>query len=120
MIKERFYLVIAGLVLLSLMVDCRPTSVTTDNVRKAWTGFSNPQDSTRTKVWWFHGETESTDKGITADLEAFKKAGVGGVVYYDQVHGKGEKACDAFSRRYSGRKRNRSGNDFHTFLAQVM
>lgn len=51
-------------------------------------GFDNPQDSTRTKVWWFHGETETTKEGITAELEAFKNAGVGGVVYYDQSHGK--------------------------------
>ena len=62
-----------------------------------WYGFSHPQDSCRTKVWWFHGETATTREGITADLEAFREAGVGGVVYYDQVHGKGEEALDAFS-----------------------
>lgn len=50
-------------------------------------GFTHPQDSTRTKVWWFHGQTPTTRAGITADLEAFKRAGVGGVVFYDQVHG---------------------------------
>ena len=27
----------------------------------------------RTKVWWFHGETETTREGITADLEAYKR-----------------------------------------------
>lgn len=59
--------------------------------------FNNMQDSTRTKVWWFHGETETTKEGITADLESFKRAGVGGVIYYDQSHGKAEKALDAFS-----------------------
>lgn len=52
---------------------------------KAWEEFSHPVDSTRTKVWWFHGETETTREGITADLEAYKRAGIGGVVYYDQV-----------------------------------
>lgn len=59
-------------------------------------GFDHPQDSARTKVWWFFGETETTREGITADLEAFKTAGVGGVVYYDQVHGKGEGADKVF------------------------
>lgn len=59
-------------------------------------GFDHPQDSGRTKVWWFFGETETTREGITADLEAFKAAGVGGVVYYDQVHGKGEGADKLF------------------------
>lgn len=63
-----------------------------------WREFKSVPDSTRTKVWWFHGETETTREGITADLEAFKNAGVGGVVYYDQVHGKGgSKALDAFT-----------------------
>ena len=57
---------------------------------KAWEEFSHPVDSTRTKVWWFHGETETTREGITADLEAYKRAGIGGVVYYDQVHGKSD------------------------------
>ena len=60
-------------------------------------GFDHPQDSARTKVWWFHGETIGTHEGITADLEAFKEQGVGGVVYYDQVHGKGEGAFKVFS-----------------------
>lgn len=60
-------------------------------------GFDHPQDSARTKVWWFHGETVGTHEGITADLEAFKQQGVGGVVYYDQVHGKGEGASKVFS-----------------------
>jgi hypothetical protein len=40
-------------------------------------GFDHPQDSARTKVWWFHGETIGTHEGITADLEAFKDKGVG-------------------------------------------
>lgn len=60
---------------------------------KAWEEFSHPVDSTRTKVWWFHGETETTREGITADLEAYKRAGIGGVVYYDQVHGKRRMRC---------------------------
>lgn len=60
-------------------------------------GFDHPQDSARTKVWWFHGETVGTHEGITADLEAFKAQGVGGVVYYDQVHGKGDGAFKVFS-----------------------
>ncbi len=60
-------------------------------------GFDHPQDTARTKVWWFHGETVGTHEGITADLEAFKQQGVGGVVYYDQVHGDGEGASKVFS-----------------------
>lgn len=50
-------------------------------------GFSNPQDSARTKMWWFHGKFPSTKEGMTKDLESFKRVGIGGVVFYDQVHG---------------------------------
>lgn len=68
-----------------------------EGIAGAYHEFRNPEDSTRTKVWWFHGETETTREGITADLEAYRQAGVGGVVYYDQVHGNCEGAFDAFS-----------------------
>ena len=63
-------------------------------------GFDHPQDSSRTKLWWFFGETETTREGITADLEAFRSAGVGGVVYYDQVHGKGEGSDLVFDQHW--------------------
>ena len=81
-------------------------------------GFDHPQDSARTKVWWFHGETVGTHEGITADLEAFKEQGVGGVVYYDQVHGKGEGAFKVFSPKwwdeliFSSQEAKRLGLDF--------
>lgn len=85
------------LTLLVSFLLCCPLCGNADDVKKLWQGFHQPQDSCRTKVWWFHGETETTREGITADLEAYKKQGVGGVVYYDQVHGKGEHALEAFS-----------------------
>ena len=69
-------------------------------VQQLYYGFDHPQDSARTKVWWFFGETETTREGITADLEAFRREGVGGVVYYDQVHGKGEGASKVFSAEW--------------------
>ena len=62
--------------------------------------FLHPQDSARTKVWWFFGETPTTREGITADLEAFRAAGVGGVVYYDQVHGDGKGADELLSPKW--------------------
>ena len=69
-------------------------------IRQALESFRAPADSARTKVWWFHGETPTTREGITADLEAYKAAGIGGVVYYDQVHGPAEGALDAFSQEW--------------------
>ena len=62
-----------------------------------WVKFCNPSNEARTKLWWFHGETETTEAGIDADLEAFKEKGIGGVVFYDQVHGKGTDAFPSMS-----------------------
>lgn len=62
-----------------------------------WNSFVNPPDDTRTKVWWFHGETPTTREGIDADLREFKAKGVGGVVYYDQVHSKAPGALPSMS-----------------------
>lgn len=92
-------------------------------MEQAWKEFAHPQDSTRTKVWWFHGETETTKEGITADLEGFKRAGVGGVVYYDQAHGEGENACPAMSRewwdmlRFAASEAKRLGLSFEANIA---
>ncbi|MCR4824454.1 MAG: glycosyl hydrolase family 2, partial [Bacteroidales bacterium] len=71
-----------------------------DGIRDALQAFRDPEDAVRTKVWWFHGETPTTREGITADLEAYKAAGVGGVVYYDQVHGPAAGALEAFSQEW--------------------
>lgn len=51
----------------------RPDVADSATIKEAWDEFSNPADSARTKVWWFHGETETTREGITADLEAYKR-----------------------------------------------
>ncbi|MES2773426.1 MAG: glycosyl hydrolase [Bacteroidota bacterium] len=85
--------------------------------------FVHGPDAARTKLWWFHGETETTREGITADLEAFKREGVGGVVYYDQQHGKGENALVAFSQewwnmfRFAAAEAKRLGLTFETHLS---
>jgi len=57
-------------------------------------------DAARTKVWWFFGDTTITKEGIITDVEAFKQAGIGGVVYYDQIHGKGKAAPTVFSQQW--------------------
>ena len=54
-------------------------------------------DECRPKAWWFFGETETTREGITADAEAFKRGGFGGVVYYDQYHGENPTADKLWS-----------------------
>ena len=78
------------------LLSCTSTG-TQLSINEMYQEFQSAPDSTRTKVWWFHGETETTREGITADLEAFKEAGVGGVIYYDQIHGDGKGASAIFS-----------------------
>lgn len=82
------------------MMAAHTAAIAQDSIKGAYREFLSPEDSTRTKVWWFHGETPTTREGITADLQAFKDAGVGGVVYYDQVHGKAEGAARVFSKEW--------------------
>ena len=62
--------------------------------------FSNPPAECRTKLWWFHGETETTKEGIKKDLEEFKDKGIGGVVFYDQVHGNAPDAAPSMSPQW--------------------
>lgn len=75
-------------------------SLQAENNTSLYNAFLHPQDSARTKVWWFFGNTETTREGITADLEAFKQQGIGGVVYYDQVHGEPSDADELFSPQW--------------------
>ena len=109
-----------ALCLCSLLSSCRPSRFGLDDV---YAEFSDVPDSARTKVWWFHGETPTTLEGITADLEAFKQAGVGGVVYYDQVHGKALGADSVFSDAwwdaliFSAREAQRLGLTFEISLS---
>ena len=83
-----------------------------------WEKFCNPADEARTKVWWFHGETETTEAGIDADLEAFKEKGIGGVVFYDQVHSKATGAFPSMSPewwhmlKYAAKKAQQLGLTF--------
>ena len=55
----------------------------------------NPTSDYRMKTWWFFGYERTTDEGITADVEALRDAGFGGVVYYDQNHAKDARANGA-------------------------
>ena len=89
--------IVISILLGFLPLQAAPETGRPGGIREALRAFVEPQDSARTKVWWFHGETPTTREGITADLEAFKAAGIGGVVYYDQVHGPAQGALDAFS-----------------------
>lgn len=76
-----------GFLLIASMSYASSRQLPGGTLRSTLYGFLNPQDSTRTKIWWFHGKFPSTRDGMTKDLESFKRIGIGGIVYYDQVHG---------------------------------
>lgn len=111
--------------LLALLASCSGVSVSQpDSLVDMVQAFACAPDTTRTKVWWFHGETETTREGITADLEAYRRAGVGGVVYYDQVHNKTTAgAIEAFSPawwqmlRFSASEARRLGLTFECHVS---
>ena len=56
-------------------------------------------------MWWFWGESVTTDHGITQDLEALKRVGFGGVVLYEQVFGDGPDALKSLSPEWLARVR---------------
>jgi hypothetical protein len=47
--------------------------------------FLAPPAASNPAIWWFWGESVTTEHGITQDLEALKRVGFGGVVLYEQV-----------------------------------
>lgn len=47
--------------------------------------FIHPRPAAKPAIWWFWGESVTTEHGITQDLEALKRVGFGGVVLYEQV-----------------------------------
>ncbi len=49
------------------------------------TQFDEPPDSSRPWVYWFWNNGNVTKAGITADLEAMKRVGIGGVIIMDVV-----------------------------------
>ena len=55
-------------------------SVVADELEK---GFATPPDSARNQVWWHWLQGNVTREGITADLEAMKRVGVGGAQIFN-------------------------------------
>ena len=50
-------------------------------------GFLHPPDSARPWVYWFPLDGNISSNGITADLEAMKRVGIGGVLYMETDQG---------------------------------
>lgn len=122
-LKNTFVSLFAYLLFTCNSLFAQLLTLSSNSLQQIRSEFSNPSNTARTKLWWFHGETETTKEGITADLEAFKREGIGGVVYYDQNHGKGEHALPAFSKewwkmfRFAASEAKRLGLTFETHLS---
>src|SRR5690349_7591414 len=50
-------------------------------------GFHEPPASAKPWVYWFPLDGNITSNGITLDLEAMKRAGIGGVLYMETEQG---------------------------------
>ncbi|MGD0781700.1 MAG: glycosyl hydrolase, partial [Candidatus Aminicenantales bacterium] len=71
--------ILAGLLaLIGLAFACRPAGPDPSDPLAA--GFAAPPDSARPWVYWMWMDGNLTREGITADLEAMRNAGLGGVI----------------------------------------
>jgi len=78
-------------------ISAHSSQIPLSTLQQLW---HEPTQEYKMKTWWFFGYERTTDEGITADAEALRDAGFGGVVYYDQNHAKeagANGADDAFS-----------------------
>src|SRR4030095_3795561 len=50
-------------------------------------GFKNPPDSAKPRVWWHWMNGNITKEGITADLEWMKRSGISGMRNFDAALG---------------------------------
>ncbi len=83
------WFLLAGLLFLMAIIytGCQifvPENSGTDRLE---TAFLNPPDSARPWVYWFWLNSNITREGITADLEAMKAAGIGGVLIMEVDQG---------------------------------
>src|ERR1035441_7283941 len=65
-------------------------------------GFTHPPDSARPWVYWFWLSGNITSNGITADLEAMKRVGIGGVLIMETDQGAPVGPADFMGRQWRG------------------
>src|SRR5258708_24092473 len=76
-------------------------SVTSARDRLA-AGFANPPSSARPHTWWHWCNGNISKDGITADLEAMKKAGIGRAAGFKRAGGSAPGTWPFFTRRGLG------------------
>jgi hypothetical protein len=75
--------------ILSALVLCLSSFVTARAAEPASldAGFLNPPDSAKPHTWWHWMNGNITKEGITADLEAMKRVGIGGAQIFNAAEG---------------------------------
>ena len=97
---KRFTRNAVAIMLITTAVTFSITSAHAQTFKDVESLWRNPTVDYRMKTWWFFGYERTASEGITADVEALRDAGFGGVVYYDQNHARDARANgaeDAFS-----------------------
>jgi len=74
-----------ALAVLCIMAACAAPKTSPEDALRA--GFLAPPDSARPWVYWFWLNSNITREGITADLEAMKRVGIGGVLIMEVDQG---------------------------------
>ncbi|MBB3208266.1 hypothetical protein FHS27_004094 [Rhodopirellula rubra] len=69
-------------ILLATLSLCGPVAVCGDPVG-LFERFQNPPDSARPGVYWYVMDGHLNRKGITADLESMKEAGIGNLIFLE-------------------------------------
>ncbi|PTX95615.1 glycosyl hydrolase [Opitutus sp. ER46] len=85
-----------------ILINFRLASAAADPTPAA---FLTPAADARPGIWWFWGESVTTDHGITRDLEALQRAGFGSVVLYEQVFSDAPDALKSLSPEWLARVR---------------
>ena len=71
------------LVILVMLAAFSSVSETANTLQELREGFQHPPDSARPWVYWFWVDGNITREGITADLEAMQRVGIGGAILFD-------------------------------------
>ena len=83
--------------ILSLTTLCALNVSAADSLER---GFTHPPDSARPWVYWFWLSGNITSNGITADLEAMKRVGIGGVLIMETDQGAPVGPADFMGRQW--------------------
>ena len=77
-------ILIATTLLAAFAASCAAAADTAADLER---GFTNPPDSAKPHTWWHWVNGNITKEGITLDLEAMKRVGVGGAQIFDVAPG---------------------------------